>query len=53
MFGTTLDDEIAALSGPLGLDGDAVRQIVANGFRYGFEAPSPPAGEDRGGGDRP
>ncbi|HXM57485.1 MAG TPA: adenosine deaminase [Candidatus Dormibacteraeota bacterium] len=36
MFATTLDAEIAALTGPLGLDDDAAREIVANGPRYGF-----------------
>jgi aminodeoxyfutalosine deaminase len=38
MFGTTLNDEIAALSGPLGLDEAAVAEVVANGFRFGFDA---------------
>jgi aminodeoxyfutalosine deaminase len=38
MFATTLDDEIAALSGHLGLGDAAVREIVANGMRYGFDA---------------
>jgi hypothetical protein len=38
MFGTTLQDEIAALTGPLGLDEDAASEIVANGLRYAFDA---------------
>jgi aminodeoxyfutalosine deaminase len=52
MFATTLDAEIAALSGPLGLDEAAAGEIVANALRYAF-APSLPGGEGRGGGDRP
>ena len=40
MFGTTLTEEVAALRGPLGLDEAAAREIVANGFRFGFEAPA-------------
>jgi aminodeoxyfutalosine deaminase len=39
MFGTTLNDEIAALSAPLGLHDEAVSAIIANGFRYAFDAP--------------
>jgi len=38
MFATTLDDEIAALSGSLGLDATAAGEIVANGMRSGFDA---------------
>lgn len=38
MFGSTLSEEVAALSGPLGLEAPAVREIVANGLRYGFAA---------------
>lgn len=38
MFGTTLNDEIAALSGPLGLDDVAVSEVIANGFRFAFDA---------------
>jgi aminodeoxyfutalosine deaminase len=41
MFGTTLTDEVAALSGPLGLDAGAVSQIIANGFRFAFDARGP------------
>ncbi|HEY4028085.1 MAG TPA: adenosine deaminase [Candidatus Dormibacteraeota bacterium] len=37
MFGTTLDHEIAALTGPLGLDHAAVPEIIANGFRFAFD----------------
>jgi aminodeoxyfutalosine deaminase len=38
MFGSTLSDEVALLCGPLGLDGAAADEIVANGLRYGFAA---------------
>ncbi len=38
MFGVTLNDEVASLSAEHGLDGDAVSEIVANGFRFGFES---------------
>jgi aminodeoxyfutalosine deaminase len=41
MFGTTLNDEIAALSGPLGLDDAAVSEVIANGFRFAFDAGEP------------
>jgi len=52
MFGSTLSDEVALLSGPLGLDAPAVDEIVANGLRYGFAStPSALAGEGRGGGE--
>jgi aminodeoxyfutalosine deaminase len=38
MFGSTLTDEVALLTGPLGLDAAAATEIVANGLRYGFDA---------------
>jgi aminodeoxyfutalosine deaminase len=41
MFGTTLDDEVATLTVPMGLDHSAVSDILANGFRYGFDASGP------------
>jgi aminodeoxyfutalosine deaminase len=41
MFGSTLTDEVAALSGPLGLDAPAADEIVANGLRYGFASGVP------------
>jgi aminodeoxyfutalosine deaminase len=41
MFGATLNDEVDALSVPLGLDAGAVSEIIANGFRYGFDAAVP------------
>jgi aminodeoxyfutalosine deaminase len=37
MFGTTLNDEVAALTGPLGLSAAAAAEIVANGFRFAFD----------------
>lgn len=38
MFGSTLSDEVALLSTAMGLDPPAVREIVENGLRYGFDA---------------
>lgn len=38
MFGSTLSDEIALLGGTMGLDGQAVDEIVTNGLRYAFDA---------------
>jgi aminodeoxyfutalosine deaminase len=38
MFGSTLSDEVALLTTAMGLDEAAVREIVANGLRYGFDA---------------
>lgn len=36
LFGNTLSDEVGLLLGPLGLDVEAAREIIANGFRHGF-----------------
>jgi len=41
MFGSTLSHEVAALTGPLGLDAQAASEIVANGLRYGFASGVP------------
>lgn len=51
MFGTTLSAEVAALSGPMGLDEDAVSQIIANSWEFAFD-PSPSPLEGGGGGER-
>lgn len=37
MFGTTLNEEVAALTGPLGLSEAAAAEIVANGFRFALD----------------
>lgn len=37
MFGVTLYDEVAMLSTQHGLDDGAISEVVANGFRFGFE----------------
>lgn len=38
MFAVTLNDEVARLSSEHGLDDGAIAEIVANGFRFGFDA---------------
>lgn len=38
MFGVTLNDEVAMLSAEHGLDDGVISDIVANAFRFGFEA---------------
>lgn len=38
MFGITLNHEVAALTTELGLDDEAVSEILDNGFRFGFDA---------------
>lgn len=38
LFGPSLSDEVELLEGPLGLRPEEAREVLANAFRYGFEA---------------
>lgn len=39
LFGTTLNDEVALLAGPFGLDVSAIDAILLNGVRHSFLPP--------------